>query len=259
MRRSSRSRRPSASWTSAACTTTPSNSPFVSTATWHLRPFRRLAASQPRGPLFRRLDALGVHDRRRGAGLAPFALAQHHDEAVAHVLPHARGQEGPEIAVHRLPRRERRGRQVPPLAARAHDVEQGVQHAPDVRLARSAAGLGGGDERLDQPILVVTQGLPRPEIPDQRTIRRRPHGDLRMGMPPRTPPEQPGAAHQARRATLSKRAVTNAGPMNQQPHSEPLTQATHRRCVSQPLGHQDIQRCHDGCWSCFSRSACFQS
>src|SRR3954447_17248606 len=34
----------------AACTTTPSSSPSMSTATWRLRPFSRLAASQPRGP-----------------------------------------------------------------------------------------------------------------------------------------------------------------------------------------------------------------
>jgi hypothetical protein len=48
--RFSRSGRPSASWMSAACTTTPSNSPSVSTATWRLRPFSRFAAPQPRGP-----------------------------------------------------------------------------------------------------------------------------------------------------------------------------------------------------------------
>src|SRR5918998_336037 len=48
--RFSRSPRLSASWMLAACTTTPSSSPSVSTATWRLRPLRRLAASQPRGP-----------------------------------------------------------------------------------------------------------------------------------------------------------------------------------------------------------------
>ena len=42
--------RPSASWMSAACATTPSSSPPVSTATWRLRPFSRSAPSQPRGP-----------------------------------------------------------------------------------------------------------------------------------------------------------------------------------------------------------------
>src|ERR671911_1211161 len=48
--RCSRSPRPSASWMSAACTRMPSSSPSVSTATCRLRPFSRLAASQPRGP-----------------------------------------------------------------------------------------------------------------------------------------------------------------------------------------------------------------
>src|SRR4051812_25338005 len=48
--RFSRSPRLSASWMLAACTTTPSSSPSVSTATWRLRPFSRFAASQPRGP-----------------------------------------------------------------------------------------------------------------------------------------------------------------------------------------------------------------
>src|SRR5688572_1231037 len=105
---------------SAACTTTPSSGPCVSTATWRLRPFSRFAASQPRGPPFRRLDALGVDDGRGGAGLPPLALAQQGDEVVADALPHARRREGAEVAVHGRPGREaRRRRQVAPLAAGA--------------------------------------------------------------------------------------------------------------------------------------------
>src|SRR5215204_5553174 len=86
----------------AACTTTPSSHPCVSTATWRLRAFSRLAASQPRPPLFRRLDALGVDNGRRGTGLSSFALPQQDHEMVAQALPHARRKERPEVAVDGL-------------------------------------------------------------------------------------------------------------------------------------------------------------
>src|SRR3712207_6259914 len=61
-----------------------------------------VSAASPRPsrgvPPFRRLDALGVDDRRRRAGLPASALAQHGGEMVAHALPDARGQEGAELA-----------------------------------------------------------------------------------------------------------------------------------------------------------------
>ena len=68
---------------SAACTTTPSSRPCGSTATWRLRPFSRLAASQPRGPLFRHLDALGVDNGRGGTGLPSFALRQPNQQTLS--------------------------------------------------------------------------------------------------------------------------------------------------------------------------------
>src|ERR687894_45047 len=136
--RLSRSPRPSASWMSAACTTTPSSSPSVSTATWRLRPFSRFAASQPRGPPLSVVFTLWVSDdRRRGAGLPPGALAQHDHEVVADALPHAVAEEGAHVAVHRASGREgRRGWQVSPLAAGAHEVEEAVQQVPHVRASR---------------------------------------------------------------------------------------------------------------------------
>src|SRR5215207_2221606 len=56
---------------------------------------------------------------------------------------------------------------------------------PHVGRARPTAGLGGRDQRRDQPVLVVAQRLPGAEVPDQRAILGRPHGDLRIGEAPR--------------------------------------------------------------------------
>src|SRR5215207_9353018 len=124
----------------AACTTTPSSSPSMSTTTWRLRPFSRLAASQPHGPAaLRRLHALGVNDAYRGAGVPPGALAQHDHERVADALPHAVPEEGAHGAVHRGPGWEgRRWRHLPPLAAGAHEIEQPVQQVPHVHAPRDA-------------------------------------------------------------------------------------------------------------------------
>src|SRR4051794_31517344 len=78
-----------------------------------------------RAAALRGLHALGVDNRRRGTGLPPGALAQHDHEVVANALPHAISEKSAHIAVHCLPRRESgRRRQVPPLAAGAHEVEE---------------------------------------------------------------------------------------------------------------------------------------
>src|ERR1700753_831074 len=124
--RFSRSPRLSASWMSAACTMTPSSNPSVSTATWRLRPFSRLAASQPRGPPLSVVFTLWVSiDRRCGAGLPPRALTPHDDKLVAYALPHPVAEKGSHVPVYGRPGREGwRRRQVSPLAAGAHEVEQ---------------------------------------------------------------------------------------------------------------------------------------
>jgi len=70
---------------------------------------------------------------------------------------------------------------MPPLAASAHDIEQPVQHASCVGRAGATSGLGSRDERFQQAILIIAQGLTGPIVPDQRAILRRPHGDLQAG------------------------------------------------------------------------------
>src|SRR3712207_2344617 len=104
---------------------------------WRLRPFTFFAASLGSGsegrlrreaPFFRRLHALCVDDRRCRAGLPALLLAQHHHEMMTHALPHARTQEGAEVAINRGPgRKGRRGWQVAPLAAGPDNVEQAIK------------------------------------------------------------------------------------------------------------------------------------
>src|SRR5215213_2788820 len=109
---------------SAAWTITPSSRPQVSTATCRLRPLTFLAASQPRGPPFRRLHALGVDHGCARARLTALPLAQHHYEMMADRLPHACARERAHVLVHRPPGRDGRGWwQVAPLAAGSHEVE----------------------------------------------------------------------------------------------------------------------------------------
>src|SRR4051812_45513360 len=164
---------------SAAWTRMPSNSPSVSTAMCRLRPFSRLAASQPRAAALRGLHALGVDDGCRGTGLPPSALAQHDHEVVANALPHPVSQEGAHIAVHGAPGRKGwRWWQMPPLAAGANEIEQAIQQLSHVRGPRPPTGLGGRDERLQQAKLIVRQCLARAKVPNQRSISRRPHGGL---------------------------------------------------------------------------------
>jgi hypothetical protein len=59
---------------------------------------------------------------------------------------------------------------MPPLAAGADEVEQAIQQVPGVRRARPSAGLGGRDQRLEQPKLIVRQGLTGTKVPNQRAV-----------------------------------------------------------------------------------------
>src|SRR4051794_14833099 len=151
---------------------------------WRPRPTKP-SRHPPAWDLFRRLDALGVDDRGGGAGLPAFLFAQHHHEVVADRLPDARVREGAHVAVHGAPGREGRGRrQVAPLAAGAHQVEQPVQQAAHVGGARPTARLGGRDHRHEQGVLLVAQALPGAEAPAQRPPPRCPHGVPQGGAPP---------------------------------------------------------------------------
>ena len=95
-------------------------------------------------------------------------------------------------AVHRPPGRESgRGRQVAPLAAGAHEVEQAVQHPPHVGRARPAVRrLGGRDDRGQQGVLLVAEGLPGTEIADQRPAGS-PLSTWRASRKGCSPPEPP--------------------------------------------------------------------
>jgi hypothetical protein len=75
---------------------------------------------------------------------------------------------------------------MPPLAAGPHQVEQPVQQAPHVGRPRMASGFGGRNERFEQAVLLVAQGLTGPVIPNQRASLGRPHGGFFPGKPPRT-------------------------------------------------------------------------
>ena len=117
-----------------------------------------------------------------GTGFPPGALAQHDQEVVADALPHAVLEEGAHIPVHGAPGREgRRRRQVAPLAAGAHEVEQAVQQVPHVYAPRPPSVLGGRDQRLQEAELVIRKRLAGAEIPNQRAISGRPHGGLQAG------------------------------------------------------------------------------
>jgi len=95
---------------------------------------------------------------------------------MAQALPYPGLQKSAEVAVNRLPGREGgRRRQVAPLAAGAHDVEQAVQEAPHVGRTRPPAGLGRRDQRFEQPILVIAQGLAGTVTANQPAVLGRPH------------------------------------------------------------------------------------
>jgi hypothetical protein len=171
---------------SAACTTAPSSSPCVSTAMWRLRPFTFLAAaSQPRGPPLSVVFTLRVSMTAAAVGLGSRPVPSRSMSARWwRMLSHtpARGQEQAEVAVDGRPRQERRRRwQVPPLAAGAQEVEQAVRQPAHVGRPRTASGLGGRDQRLQQAELVGHRsGLGRARTPrpkrDSRASTWRPPG-----------------------------------------------------------------------------------
>src|SRR5919199_1872968 len=135
------------------------------------------AVAHPHRIFFGRLDALRVDDGGARARLPAVALPQHHHEVVADGLPHARVREAPHVAVDRPPGREGRGRrQVAPLAARAHEVEQPVEEAAHVRGTRPAAGLRRRDQGHQKGVPLVAEGLPGAEVADQRPGLGCPHG-----------------------------------------------------------------------------------
>ena len=68
-----------------------------------------------------------------------------------------------------------------PLTPSAHDIEQAVQHSPHIGGPRPTAGFRRWDERLDQAVLIIAQGLTGAVVPNQRSILRCPHRGLQNG------------------------------------------------------------------------------
>ena len=68
-----------------------------------------------------------------------------------------------------------------PLTSSAHDIEQAVQHLPHISRLRPAAAFRRWDERLDQVVLIIAQGLTGAKVPHQRTILGCPHPSLQNG------------------------------------------------------------------------------
>src|SRR3954469_6356363 len=64
------------------------------------------------------------------------------------------------------------------LAPGVRDVEQAVQHAPHVGCPGAPAGLGWGNELLDQAILVIAEGLTGAKVSNPCTILGHPHRSL---------------------------------------------------------------------------------
>jgi hypothetical protein len=131
---------------------------------------------------------LRVDDGGGGAGLAALPLPKHDDKVMAHRLPDTGLVEGPEIAIHRLPRREgRRGWQVAPLTPGTDNIEQAVQHPAHVRGPGPATRLGRRNERFDQAVLVIAERLTTAKVSNLRTILGRPHRGLqKVNSPSRT-------------------------------------------------------------------------
>ena len=53
-----------------------------------------------------------------------------------------------------------------PLTPGAHDIEQAVQHPPHIGGPGSTAQLRRRDERLDQAVLIIAQGLAGAKVPN---------------------------------------------------------------------------------------------
>jgi hypothetical protein len=77
---------------------------------------------------------------------------------------------------------------MPPLAPGPHDIEQAVEHPPQVRRPGPAARLGRRDERLDRAVLLIAQGLAAPDLSHQGAFLGRPHRRSPSGGSPQERP-----------------------------------------------------------------------
>src|SRR3984957_15119065 len=128
------------------------------------------------------LDALGVDDCRRGAGVAPDPFAIGHYQRVVYPFKAAVVAPGGEPAVNRSPWWQV-VRQQPPRAARPHDVEDAVDDLAHRPLARPAHRAGLRQVWRDHAPLCVGQiGLvSRDGAAMLLSSSRRPHGESKVG------------------------------------------------------------------------------
>ena len=68
-----------------------------------------------------------------------------------------------------------------PLTPGAHDIEQAVQHLPHIGGPGPTTRFRRRDERLDQAVLIIAQGLTGAIVPNQRSILGCPHQGLQNG------------------------------------------------------------------------------
>ena len=68
-----------------------------------------------------------------------------------------------------------------PLTPSAHDIEQAVQRSPHIGGPGPTARFRWWDERLDQAVLIIAQGLTAAKVPNQHSILGCPHRSLQNG------------------------------------------------------------------------------
>src|SRR6266568_4789281 len=132
---------PSRSWTSAGCTSAPTSRPQVHNVA--LTPFDllgRIVTTRPAA--LGGLDRLTINDSGRWARFAARRFARLQQQRKIDRLKQAVVSPIVEIALHGC-KRWKVLRQHPPLTAGPGDIQDGVQHCPQLDLPRPAQRLGG--------------------------------------------------------------------------------------------------------------------
>src|SRR5262245_20179475 len=216
---------PSKSCTSAGSTARPQISPSVSTSRCRLRPaifFPRVVALGAAG--LGGLDGLAVDDGPAGGVLFALEAAEVDPQDVVDLLEEALVPPGVEVVADQAPGREV-VRQHPPGAARAGQVEQGVDDLP-AGVGAASSGLAGGpplrrEEVLDvlplhvgQVARVTLSGAHTPIVGTAPATGKDPFLDGHSGRtPPPTPPPRRAAArgHASRRQSSTAARRPRAG------------------------------------------------
>jgi len=110
----------------------------------------------PLAATLRSLDRLAVEDGRRRCGLLTGLSTHSSVQGVVNAQPQAVATPTREIGGHGAPRREV-VRQLPPLAAGALQVEDGVENTAVIQAASSATFVGFGQQGLNQGPLGIRE------------------------------------------------------------------------------------------------------